>query len=147
MGSLADWNVCATFIAGGSRLCAVKMTALLSAKHCLSLYHPTEGVTFLSQRHGGAEDILECVRQAVFRATPLFRNKEKRCRARLPTLLVTALQRDLASIFCFRVVPSIPWAKKINSIIPQGIRWTIGYRVIYTDDIVFISGDEHKRNM
>jgi hypothetical protein len=58
------------------------MTALLSAKHCLSLYHPTEGVTFISQRRWGAEDILECVRQAVFRATPLLRDQEKRCRVR-----------------------------------------------------------------
>jgi hypothetical protein len=38
--------------------------------------------------------------QAVFRATPLLRSQEKRCRARLPTLLVTALQKDL-SIYMF----------------------------------------------
>jgi hypothetical protein len=46
----------------------------------------------------------ECVRQAVFRATPLLRDHEKRCRARLPTLLVTALQKDLVnSVFVFLV--------------------------------------------
>jgi hypothetical protein len=38
--------------------------------------------------------------QAVFRATPLFRSQEKRCRARLATLLVTALQKILA-FTCF----------------------------------------------
>jgi hypothetical protein len=38
-------------------------------------------------------------RQTVFRATPLSGNKEKRCRASLSALLVTALQKNFFRIF------------------------------------------------
>jgi hypothetical protein len=53
---------------------------------------------------------LECVRQAVFRATPLLRSQEKRCRACLTALFVTARQNIFAFtyfvIFVDFVVPT-----------------------------------------
>jgi len=66
---------------------------------------------------------LECVRQAVFRATPLLQIQEKRCRACLTALLVTALQKDLDLyyfvFFVDFVVPSIEViAKFCNQICP-----------------------------
>ena len=60
---------------------------------------------------------LECVRQAVFRATPLLRSKKKRCRACLTALLVTALQKILA-FTCFVIfvdfVVQTPEATVVN---------------------------------
>jgi hypothetical protein len=63
---------------------------------------------------------LECVRQAVFRATPLLRSQEKRCRACLKALLVTALQKTLAfTCFVFFVDFVVPTPEVTVAYLPS----------------------------